>query len=709
MTEEYSNDADLMERYNLVMERITAIAEEPEIQGAFGSYMQKVAKLFLDVSHISVLQQNQMLRDLTFEEHKKLQAKVYRRTDPKNYSDSFLRPQYACEQLGEELGGILSALYADCLAAIQWAYQGRVDLIVLYAELFVMIHGSFLMEMEEAGSRESEQVLLESVSYLKESVYDTVRWFYHDNCEIIQRDAVLSMIDPSENFYRDIVETADFEDLSYLFWYGSYISDDVIKMAEFMNSRTEAEVKSMADTFTEGYRIGFEVTRKDLSKKKTVKVEYPIGMERMVRHAIQNFKDMGLSVTMQGEANLSLTGRGSSKRGVYNISQNPQMEFDHRNDRSCYLDHNLVNRRIEVLKDTFAKHKKLALQHGGPAVIEVFGEPDFTPVSDPYSCHYSQKQNKLNVSYASQASEITNTYIPGDERSFTIIAFPLPSIGEEFEAIFEKTIEINTLDYVKYQNMQQKIIDVLDLGEQAVIKGCGNNETDLTVQLHGLKDPSKETRFENCVADVNIPVGEVFTSPVLEGTNGLLHVSRVYLNGVAFKNLRVAFKDGMTESITCENFDNEEDNRRLIDENILFFHPTLPMGEFAIGTNTTAYRMGKDFDIAAKLPILIAEKTGPHFAVGDTCYSHAEDVAVYNPDGKEIVARDNSVSLLRHTDRSKAYLNCHTDITIPFEELGEISAVTEDGRKLPIILNGKFTVEGCEELNLPLENEKGEN
>ncbi len=45
-------------------------------------------------------------------------------------------------------------------------------------------------------------------------------------------------------------------------------------------------------------------------------------------------------------------------------------------------------------------------------------------------------------------------------------------------------------------------------------------------------------------------------------------------------------------------------------------HETLPMGEFAIGTNTTAYRMARDFDIADKLPILIAEKTGASLCSG---------------------------------------------------------------------------------------------
>ena len=105
--------------------------------------------------------------------------------------------------------------------------------------------------------------------------------------------------------------------------------------------------------------------------------------------------------------------------------------------------------------------------------------------------------------------------------------------------------------------------------------------------------------------------------------------------------------------------------RQYFKENVLLNHDTLPIGEFAIGTNTTAYVAAKKYNIADKLPILIAEKMGPHFAVGDTCYSWAEDTPVYNPDGKEIIARDNEVSILRKEDMSKAYFGCHTDITIP--------------------------------------------
>lgn len=59
---------------------------------------------------------------------------------------------------------------------------------------------------------------------------------------------------------------------------------------------------------------------------------------------------------------------------------------------------------------------------------------------------------------------------------------------------------------------------------------------------------------------------------------------------------------------TCKNFDTEEENKKYIKENVMFNHDTLPIGEFAIGTNTTAYVMANKYDIVYKLPILIVEK-----------------------------------------------------------------------------------------------------
>ena len=73
------------------------------------------------------------------------------------------------------------------------------------------------------------------------------------------------------------------------------------------------------------------------------------------------------------------------------------------------------------------------------------------------------------------------------------------------------------------------------------------------------------------------------------------------------------------------------------------------------------------------------------------------------PDGKEIMAKDNERTQIRKEDASKAYFNCHTDITIPYDELDAITAILPDGSTIDVIRDGRFVVPGTEQLNIPLE------
>ena len=514
---------------------------------------------------------------------------------------------------------------------------------------------------------------------------------------------IREQIDPEYDFAYKIIMENDLNDISYLDKYGEYVNDSTRKIASFINSLPEQEIQSMADTFTEGYRIGFKNTGKDLSKKRTVNMIYNLGFERIVRASIENFKKLGLRPTIYRKALHAAARNGLNRSGYFGELVNEQMDYDHKDDCALFLDKAYAERKLEVISTTFEELKELAYVHAGPAVIERFGGKQFIPVNRPEAYHLSPKQQELLVSLKSRSAAITNEYIRGEERSFTIISYPVPDIGRDFEDIFRETVKINTLPYEKYKEMQQAIIDVLEMGDRIEIKGTNGNRTDITVCLHELPDKKKQTVFENCVADVNIPVGEVFTSPKLNGTNGKLHVSEVYLNGLKFTDLEIDFKDGYICDYSCSDFGDKAENRKYIEDNILFSHDTLPIGEFAIGTNTTAYAMAKRYGISDKLDILIAEKTGPHFAVGDTCYSRAEDVAVFNPDGREIISKDNERTLkFRKKDQMKAYFQCHTDITIPYDELGEINAVDSAGRKYSVIKDGYFTVPGAMELNIPL-------
>ena len=673
------------ERMELAAERISQIAADSNVPVPFARFFKEEAQFITKMLELSEIIREKKTQQWTLEEWKLNNESLYADILPEQYQTSFGNPEYAVQELGEVHGRILSFLYAEIRGLIVFAFEQRWDDILIICELFIEIYNCF-EEEELPGYRQIQQI---------------VYWYVSDYSDQTLAYRIREAVDPSLDFATKIIMESDLNDLRYLYQYGEYVNDSIIETAKFLNRLPQEEIDRIASVYTEGYRIGFILGNKDLSKKKTVNIRYILGFERIIRKAIENFAEMGLKPVIYRSAVQSINKREHLRIGYYGAIPNKQFEYDHKGDAAIYLDRAFMERKLGVMRSAYEEYKELANTHAGPACVETFGEVPFVPVNKEAAYRLSEKQQKLAVELANETAQITNKYIIGEERSFTIIAFPVPEIGEKFEEIFAETVKINTLDYQLYQRIQQTIINTLDQGKKVHILGTGVNQTDLTINLIDLKNPEKETIFENCVADVNIPVGEVFTSPKLAGTNGVLHVSEVYLDELRYENLKITFKDGMITEYTCSNFETEEENQKYVRENVLFHHDTLPMGEFAIGTNTTAYVMAEKYGIGAKLPILIAEKMGPHFAVGDTCYSWAEDTAVFNPDGKEIIARDNEVSILRKDDLSKAYFGCHTDITIPYKELGLLTVMNEDGTETPIIRDGRFVLPGTEELNKP--------
>lgn len=675
------------ERYNLAIDRMKAIIEEKTVAEPYREYFQHVARFILKLDELKKNVESGKQKEMSEEELQEEMKDLYADELEANYEKSYANPAYAVLALGGELGSFLSAVYTEIRGGISYVQEQRMEYVVIGAELLIEIYNKF--EEEKQPQPES----------LKEIFY----WYASDYCDVFAADRIKDQIDPERGcFIVNMIMNEDLSDLRYLYRMGEYVGVNERETAAYLNSLSQEKIDKMADTFSEGYRIGFVNTGKDLSKKSVVNIYYAMGFERIVKKAIENFAKMGLKPSIFRTSHSVITRGRNSQIGFFNISGNKQYVYDHRDDIGLVMDKQYVERKLEVMRTTYEQNKEIAAGYAGPAVIDIFGEKTFVPQAKPEAVKLSEKQEELLVAMNGRAGRLTNEYLPGDERSFTIISWPVPEIGEQYHEIFDETIKINTLDYKLYQKVQQTMIDALDKGEYVKVTGSGENQTDLKVMLHPLADPAKETIFENCVADVNIPVGEVFTSPVLEGTEGTLFVSKVFLHGLPYYNLKISFKEGKITEYTCTNFDSEEENKKYIFDNILHNHQTLPIGEFAIGTNTTAYAVAKKYDIADKYTILIAEKTGPHFAVGDTCYSWAEDVKVYNPDGKEIIARDNSISILRKEDPSKAYFQCHTDITIPYDELGSIVVVAKDGTETEIIRDGRFVLPGTEILNEPL-------
>lgn len=681
----------MKERFLLAKERIVTIKEETMLE-PFDLYFKQVALFLVKLADAYELVEREGLMQMDADALKQMHDTLFEDLLSENYKASYANPAYAQEMLSEDFSQYLSLVCGEMFAAIPGVYEGDLFELVIRMELFLELYACFLCSFEELGTAPKVQ-----------EVKDIIYYYAADYMEDALAKRVKAKCDPDMDFAYQIIMGSDLSAPDYLYRFGEYISDNETKTAAYMAAASDAQIKLMADTYTEGYRIGFEKTGKDLSKKKVVQIIYPLGFERMIKVAIANFEQMGLRPTIMRTPHSIFDRRGLAVGGFYSTNINKQFAYDHKDDEALYLDKQFMQRKLDDSKNAYELVKELAKVHAGPALVEVFGEAPFLPEEKEQAPKMDEVQQELATKYQAKNGQIINEYIPGEERSFTIIAFPLPCIGEKYAEIMDETIKLNTLDYETYEKIQQTIIDTLDACEYVVVRGKGENRTDMRISLVSLADPKKQTKFENCVADVNIPVGEVFTSPVLKGTSGVLHVTEVFLNEIQYKNLWIAFEDGMVLDYGCDNFASEEECTKFIKDNILYHHESLPIGEFAIGTNTTAYKMGQTYGIAHLLPILIAEKTGPHFALGDTCYSHAEDVAVYNADGKEIIARDNEISILRKSDVSKAYFQCHTDITIPYDELGEIYGVTKENGKRSIIEDGRFVLEGCEKLNEALD------
>ena len=676
------------ERFSLAVNRIRTIHTELWDQTItlsdkhLNSYFIKTSYFALQLSEIYNLSKSGILRTLTETELFHLNKCLYEDIEKGRYETSYTNPAYAVKRFGQETGVYLSALYAELRSNIPSAIEERLFNLTTIFELFIEIYNLF-----------------EEPDFKPEQIKSALYYYFFDYSDITIKAGLNDMLNPEMSFIKDIIMNENLEDLRYLYFFGEYVTENEINIAKYLNSLSQDKIDSIARTFTQGIIKGYKVYNMDMSCKKTVNIRYPLGFERIIKSAVSQFRDSGLEPVIY-RASTAITARTSMyKVGFHGASANKQYEYDHRNDLAIIFDKGFADRQLSEYRLAYESMKDSAGEFAGPALIESFGEKPFTPVEKDCLPKYSDKHQKQLIAFRSEKGMLTNNYIPQDKISFTIIAFPVPDIGKNFEKIFEETVKVNTLDSDKYEKIQTKIISALDKGDYVTVTGRGNNHTDIKVNLVKKTDPEKQTVFENCLDDVNIPLGEVFTSPELKGTEGILHVTEVYLDNLKYKDLELTFKDGCVTDYTCKNFDNEADNKKYIHENVLYRHDTLPIGEFAIGTNTTAYMMGLKYNISGLLPILIAEKTGPHFAVGDTCFSHEEELVTCNPDGRQMVAKENAFSKLRNSEPEKAYFNCHTDITIPYSELGDIIVHTCSGETIAIIKNGRFVLEGTEALN----------
>ncbi len=641
----------------------------------YSRFFHSTGKLILKLAALERQLNQNYFRKRSFQQLARENKSLFREILSKNYKKSYANPTYCMSIFGEPTGQLLSYFYCLYRQYIGLAFHHLVFKMEKYNRLFVSVY---------------RYISNNTIEYetLKKLITDPQRMNKVEEYVRIFK----TQFDPDYRHIRDIPEKADLTDLRYLFRYGKYITDNEINTARFLLKYPIQKLKKLSNQIVNAYITGSIVNNTDISKKSTVLFIYNVGQELLARELIKNLKERKMEASVMQ---------------AHSANPNRQFGYDHRFDDALYLDKSYTKHFERDFDLAGQKCKRITARCSGIVFLEQFGEPTFIPENKQGYITFAPEQQQLFQMHQNNVIQIQEKYFSRRNIAFTIISLPSPEVGKHFEKIFEDILEINMLETEVYEPIQQIIINTLDKARYIHIKGKGRNRTDIRVHMQKLKHPSKHTNFVNCGADVNIPLGEVYTTPQLKGTQGILHFEETYLGGLKFSDLTLTFKDGYIVDYNCKNFKSGKDNKKYVAENLLFPHQTLPMGEFAIGTNTLAYVIAKKHNIISILPILIIEKMGPHFAIGDTCFAMSEDKPIFNKlDKKEVVARDNEKTVLRKTKIHEAYTQKHQDITLPYESIQFITAVTENGAKIDIIRNERFVLKGTEFLNEPFKKKR---
>ena len=403
-------------RYELAIERIENIKGENTVSEKYRDYFRTLADFALLVDKLKEKIENGEYYKFSIEELECWNTHLYDDVLGEHYKTSYANPAFATEKFGIEYGRLLSFLYTELRGVIPYAFEKKTEYLDILFELFIEVYNQF----EEENEPEYEHVR------------QTIYWYASDYCDVFLADRIKEQIDPEDNFAADLIMNSDFNDVRYLYYYGEYVSENEKRTAMHLNELPLETIQKMADVYTEGYRIGFVNTGKNLSKKATVNIRYTLGFERVIRIAIENFRKMGLKPTIYRAGVSVLTKRQHLKIGYYGGIANKQYEYDHKDDQALILDRQFMERKLEVMRTTYEQYKDLARRHAGPACMETFGEEPFTPVSKSEAVKLNDKQKEISLEYDSKSSQIVNSYIPGDERSFTIVAYPVPEIGDQY-------------------------------------------------------------------------------------------------------------------------------------------------------------------------------------------------------------------------------------------------------------------------------------
>ena len=132
-------DKDLVERYELIRERVTCITEENTVNEIYREFFSATAKYLMFANSILDLVIEDEYRTKSLDELKAINDRNFDEIREASYLSSYTNPDYAAEKCGDVYGKYLCELLTKLRTTFGYAIQGRMEELVVMEELFVEI------------------------------------------------------------------------------------------------------------------------------------------------------------------------------------------------------------------------------------------------------------------------------------------------------------------------------------------------------------------------------------------------------------------------------------------------------------------------------------------------------------------------------------------------------------------------------------------
>lgn len=169
------------------------------------------------------------------------------------------------------------------------------------------------------------------------------------------------------------------------------------------------------------------------------------------------------------------------------------------------------------------------------------------------------------------------------DTKWVVLRYPTPSMSQlakmSTDAFEDFYFDVCNLDYRKMGKAMEPLIELMNATDKVRI--VGPKDTDLSFSIKGINAIP-------CDGQRNIPDGEVYTAPLRDSVNGVIHYNAPSPHdGFTYEDVRLEFSNGKIVKATCNDderinrvFDTDE-GARYVGEFAIGVHPriTRPMGD----------------------------------------------------------------------------------------------------------------------------------